>query len=232
MEHLADLIPWYAIFLLSLTLHEAAHSFVAMKLGDYTAYYGGQVTLNPLPHIQREIFGTVVVPILSFLFGGWMMGWASAPYDPDWAMRYPKRSALMAIAGPAANLFLVILAAIAIHAGIALGYFYQPDSIGFTSIVATDLGGIYSGVTKMVSIMFSLNVLLFVLNMLPFPPLDGIAALKLVIPEEMSRKYMHILMNPYLGMVGFFIIFRFFGYIYSPIHVIFINLLYWGSNYR
>ena len=56
-------VTWYVAFLFSLTLHEAAHALAAYKLGDPTAYHGGQVTLNPLPHMQREPFGTILVPL-------------------------------------------------------------------------------------------------------------------------------------------------------------------------
>ena len=70
---------WYVVFLFSTTCHEGAHALVAKLGGDPTAFYGGQVTLNPLPHIRREPLGTVVVPILSYLFSEWMIGWASAP---------------------------------------------------------------------------------------------------------------------------------------------------------
>ena len=68
---------WYLVFLFSTTCHEAAHALVAKLGGDTTAAEGGQVTLNPIPHIRRSPFGMVVVPILSFLVGGWMIGWAS-----------------------------------------------------------------------------------------------------------------------------------------------------------
>ena len=71
---------WFVVFLFSTTCHEGAHALVAKLGGDPTA--SGQVTLNPIPHIQREKFGMVVMPILSYLLGGYMMGWASAPYDP------------------------------------------------------------------------------------------------------------------------------------------------------
>ena len=81
MDFLALGLGWYVVFVFSVTCHEAAHAFAAMKLGDKTAYHGGQVTLDPTPHVRRSPFGMVVVPILSFLLGGWMIGWASAPYD-------------------------------------------------------------------------------------------------------------------------------------------------------
>lgn len=65
---------WYIVFLFSTTCHEGAHALAAKIGGDPTAFHGGQVTLNPLPHIKREPFGTVVVPILSYLLAHWMIG--------------------------------------------------------------------------------------------------------------------------------------------------------------
>jgi hypothetical protein len=84
-DTLAVGLLWYVVFLLSTTCHEAAHALVAKRGGDLTAFHGGQVTLEPWPHIRREPFGMILVPILSFLTGGWMVGWASAPYDPFWS---------------------------------------------------------------------------------------------------------------------------------------------------
>ena len=92
---------WFLAFLFSTTVHEAMHAFAAWRLGDPTAYQGGQVSLNPAPHIQREPIGMVVLPLLTSLTQGWAVGWASCPYDPIWARRYPGRSAVMAAAGPA-----------------------------------------------------------------------------------------------------------------------------------
>lgn len=73
---------WFVVFLFSTTLHEAGHAFAAYRLGDSTAYEGGQVTLNPWPHIRREPVGMILVPLITFATRGWMIGWASAPYDP------------------------------------------------------------------------------------------------------------------------------------------------------
>jgi len=126
---------WYLAFLFSTTCHEAAHALVAKWGGDLTAFEGGQVTLNPVPHIMRSPFGMVVMPILSYVLGGWMIGWASAPYDPSWQRRHPHRSAWMALAGPAANFTLMLLSAGAIRTGIALGRFIPPTSIsGFSGL--------------------------------------------------------------------------------------------------
>src|SRR5271155_4146749 len=114
-------VIWYIVFLFSTTCHEGAHSLAAKIGGDTTAFEGGQVTLNPIPHIRRSPFGMVVVPILSFALGGWMIGWASAPYDPHWQRSHPHRAAWMALAGPAANFTLMLLAAVAIRTGVAFG---------------------------------------------------------------------------------------------------------------
>ena len=114
---------WYAAFLLSLTCHEAGHALVARWGGDDTAYLSGQVTLNPWPHIRREPVGTILVPILTYFIGSsrWMMGWASAPYDPHWEDRHPRRAALMSAAGPAANFLLFAIAFLVLKMGLLYG---------------------------------------------------------------------------------------------------------------
>ena len=122
---LVDGLIWYFVFVYTTVLHEAAHAWSALRLGDDTAYRGGQVSLDPTPHIRREPFGLVIVPIVSWFLnkGQWMLGWASAPYDPDWARRYPRRSAWMAMAGPGANLLMAIGWALLLKGAVAL-----PDS--------------------------------------------------------------------------------------------------------
>ena len=90
MPNMAEGFLWYLAFLFSVVVHEASHAFAAMKLGDTTAYEGGQVTLDPLPHIKREPFGTVVIPVLTYLMGGWMFGWASAHTTPSGLGIFPS----------------------------------------------------------------------------------------------------------------------------------------------
>src|SRR6202795_1883094 len=104
-------VVWYVVFLLSTTCHEAAHAFAARLGGDPPVFHGGRAAPHPLPPTRREPFGMVVFPILSYALGGWMMGWASAPYDPLWAQRHSRRAASMSLAGPGANFALTILAA-------------------------------------------------------------------------------------------------------------------------
>src|SRR6267154_6190046 len=105
-------VIWYIVFLFSTTCHEASHSLAAKLGGDLTAFAGGQVSLNPVPHIRREPFGMVVMPLLGIFTGSGLIGWASAPYDPLWSQKHPKRSAWMSLAGPAANFAIAIVAAI------------------------------------------------------------------------------------------------------------------------
>jgi Zn-dependent protease len=169
------LLPlWYAVFLMAITFHEAAHALVAYRFGDPTAYHGGQVSLNPLPHMAREPFGTVLVPLLTYVLMGWTMGWASAPYDPDWERRNPRRAAAMAAAGPLANLLLAAVAFAALKLGLANGLWLIPDAPRFDQLVTAAMpGGAAEGLGRLLSVMLGLNLLLFVFNLIPFPPLDG-----------------------------------------------------------
>lgn len=218
-------LVWFVVFLFSTTVHEAAHALVALKLGDETAYLGGQVSLNPLPHIQREPFGTVVVPILSYLFAGWMMGWASAPYDPWWADRYPRRAAWMALAGPVSNLLLVILSGLAIRLGMAAGFLTTParGEFSFTHIVAASQPGLESLAT-MLSILFFLNLLLFAFNLLPLPPLDGAGVLPLFIPEAAAQRYQEFMRQ--WSLLGLIVAWNVFHYIFFPILRLALRILY------
>jgi len=231
METIAYGIAWYIIFLLSLTLHEAAHAFIALKLGDRTAYYAGQVSLSPVPHLRREPFGAIVIPWLSYFFAGWMIGWASAPYDPVWADRYPKRSALMSLAGPAANLFLMLLAALLIHLGIRLGFFYAPESVNFDHVTSATSPGFFQGLAAMVSILFSLNLVLFTFNLIPLPPLDGSGILPLFLNPDMNRQYQRFLSQPYMSIVGLLAAWFLFDHIFSPLFTLALNILYPGAHY-
>jgi Zn-dependent protease len=225
-------IKWYVAFVFSTAVHEAAHAWVALKLGDDTAYRGGQVTLDPTPHIRREPIGMIAAPILSYLFGGWMIGWASAPYDPLWAMRHPRHAATMALAGPVSNLLICLLAAIAIRAGIAFGYFDAPGSITFSQVVDAQTNPGYV-LASFLSIFFSLNLLLCVFNLLPLPPLDGSGVLMFFVGEESAEKFMELTHHPAVQMFGLVLAWRLFALIFSPIQLFAVNLLYLGvSHYQ
>ncbi len=216
---------WYLAFLFSTTCHEAAHALAAKWGGDLTAFEGGQVTLNPLPHIQRSPFGMVVVPILSFLLGGWMIGWASAPYDPSWQRRHPRRGAWMALAGPAANFTLMLLAAGAIRAGIALGHFAPPTFIAGYSGLAVSSSGEPTFVTTALSIFFVLNLLLGTFNLLPVPPLDGHAGIMLLMPEKTALRYLDIVHEGNYSLIGLLIAWQAYPYIFAAVFPVGLRLL-------
>jgi Zn-dependent protease len=224
---------WYVGFLLSTTCHEAAHAFAAKLGGDLTAFHGGQVSLDPIPHLRREPFGMILFPILTYATSGWMMGWASAPYDPEWSMRHPHRAAWMSLAGPGANFALAILAAIVIHIGIAASVFSQPDSANFTHMVqAATSGGAAAGAATLVSILFSLNVLLGIFNLLPLPPLDGFGAVGLLMSEERARRFegMAHRMRGY-SFIGLLIAWQVFGRLYDPLFGLSLHALYPLTSY-
>lgn len=225
-------LAWYVIFLFSTVFHEAAHAWVALKMGDPTAYQGGQVSLNPVPHIKRSPFGMILVPLFTYFTSGWMMGWASAPYNPYWAARYPRRAGWMSLAGPAANLILVLVAAFLIRIGVWYGVFDAPDTTHFTCIVESIRPGFFSAAATFLSILFSLNLLLCTFNLLPFPPLDGSGALTLLIPEESSGKYLSLIHHPQLQIFSFFLAWKIFNFVFNPIQTVALNLLYPGAGYH
>jgi len=231
MAKLADGLLWYIAFLFSTTLHEASHALAAYKLGDKTAYEGGQVTLDPIPHMRREPMGTIFVPIISFLIGGWMIGWASVPYDPRWAYDHPRSSAKMSAAGPAANLLLALLAALAIRAGMAANVFVPPETIDFTHVIDAPEGGLFTTLAAFINILFSLNLLLCIFNLLPIPPLDGSGIIPIFLSHERAQRYMELVHNPSLSFFGIFIAWNIFDYVYSPLHLAFINVLFYPYAY-
>jgi Zn-dependent protease len=219
---------WYVVFLLSITAHEGAHALVARLGGDDTAYLGGQVSLNPVPHIMREPFGTVVIPLLTFFLyhGGWMMGWASAPYDPLWEERYPKRAATMALAGPMANLSLALIALLGMKIGIFFEKLERPLEATYDNIVVPVIpgDGIAAGAGQFLSILLLLNVVLFLFNLIPLPPLDGASVLAGFFGPV--RKFNQWLRQTPLGaLFGIVIAWKLLGAIFHPFYQFVVNFL-------
>ena len=222
---------WYVVFLFSTTCHEGAHALAAKLGGDPTAFYGGQVTLNPLPHIRREPLGTVVMPILSYLLSGWMIGWASAPYDPFWQRRHPRRAAWMALAGPAANFALMLAAGVAIRVGVGLGHFRPPHAPTLTRITESTQAAGPSFEATFLSILFVLNLLLGTFNLLPVPPLDGNTGITLLMRERTALRFLDWTQHSGLGMVGLLAAWALFGRIFGYIWALALNVLYPGARY-
>jgi Zn-dependent protease len=223
-------VIWYIVFLFSTTCHEGAHALVAKIGGDPTAFHGGQVSLNPWPHIRREPFGTVVVPIISYIAAHWMIGWASAPYDPNWQQRYPRRAAWMALAGPAANFTLMLLAAIAIKLGVHFGAFRPPSSANFTHVTEATSAGAAAFAATFLSILFVLNLLLGTFNLLPVPPLDGRNVITIFMNDATALRFLSWT-NQGFGLIGLIAAWYLFDKIFTPLFTLALNLLYPGASY-
>jgi Zn-dependent protease len=157
--HIDQLIQTIALaaipVLFAITLHEAAHGYVARHFGDMTADKAGRISLNPLHHIDP--FGTIILPLLTLVMGGILFGWAKPVPVNFAALRRPKQDMLwVAIAGPASNLVMAIGWALLYKMGLLFpeNYFAGP-------------------LLGMAMIGIKINAILMVLNLLPLPPLDG-----------------------------------------------------------
>lgn len=229
MEQGIQGLVWYVVFLFSTTLHEAAHAWAALRGGDPTAYHGGQVTLDPRPHVRREPFGMVLLPLFTAVTSGWPIGYASAPYDPVWAAQHPRRAAWMSLAGPAANLLLVLVASAAIRACIALGVFEIPDSVSGGQVAAATAGGVAAAFAYLVSALFTLNLILCLFNLLPLPPLDGSGALPLLLPGRFAERVQAAMRQPVLAIAGIVLAWNLFGPLFRAAFGVALGLLYPGA---
>jgi Zn-dependent protease len=182
---------WALPVIFAITIHEAAHGYAARALGDRTAAMLGRVSLNPLRHIDPV--GTVLVPGILLLLGGFLFGWAK-PVPVDFRnLRHPRRDmALVALAGPLSN------AAMALLWGLLLKFAAPAAAAG---------EGLWIGLSNMAVAGIVINLILMVLNLLPLPPLDGGRVLTGLVPESLARWLDRI--EPY----GIFVLFGllFFG---------------------
>jgi Zn-dependent protease len=182
--NMVQLIAVWAIpVLFAITVHEVAHGWVAKKLGDPTAMMLGRLTLNPLKHI--DLIGTVAVPLALVLMGGFIFGWAK-PVPVTWAnLKNPKRDmALVALAGPGANLVMAIGWALIMKLGFMLG-----NEFSWLAWPLIYMGG--AGI--------AINGILMLLNLLPIPPLDGGRVLAGLLPGPWAWKLSRI--EPYGLMI-------------------------------
>jgi Zn-dependent protease len=176
MDDIIQKIAVYAIpVIFAITVHEAAHGYVARMFGDNTAYVLGRVTLNPVKHIDP--LGTIVIPLAMVLLTGFMFGWAK-PVPVDWgSLRKPKRDMIwVAAAGPGVNLVMAVIWALIYRtlsaAGVEESYFYYVAQAGI-----------------------AVNLVFMALNLLPIPPLDGGRIVSGLLPTRMSMTYSRI--EPY-----------------------------------
>ncbi len=185
MEELSSIqriVIWIFPVIFAITAHEYAHGWVAKRLGDTTAEQLGRLTLNPLRHIDP--IGTVVLPIVLLIAGGFVFGWAK-PVPINWMqLRNPKRDmAFVAVAGPLSNLLQAIIWALLLKLNLTLG---AMDS-NITLFIA------YS-----CSAGIMINSVLCLLNLLPIPPLDGGRILVSLLPNNLAASVSRI--EPF-GMV-------------------------------
>jgi Zn-dependent protease len=221
---------WLPAFLFSTTVHEAAHAAAALRLGDPTAYLAGRVTLSPWPHVRRSPLGMLVIPVITSLTQGWTLGWASAPYDPAWADQHPRRAALMALAGPLGNLAIALAAFALLQAGLWLGVFEPAAKLGMQHLVQSagplDVLRAVDFFAEALSVLLSLNALLFVFNLLPLPPLDGAAVVTLAFPAQAARAIRAAVMTPAMAFVGIFAAWQVFPSLVQPLIGLLVRLLH------
>lgn len=178
VDQLIQTITLAAIpILFAITLHEAAHGYVARHFGDMTAYQQGRISLNPMRHIDPV--GTVLLPLLTLVLGGVLFGWAKPVPVNFGALRNPKKDMLwVALAGPASNLAMALGWALLfkISSSFPGNYFAEP-------------------LMGMAVIGIKINVVLLVLNLLPLPPLDGGRVAVSLLPHRQAYQLSRI--EPY-----------------------------------
>jgi Zn-dependent protease len=178
-----QILIWLIPILLAITLHEAAHGYVAYRYGDDTAKKAGRITLNPFKHI--DLVGTIIVPVILMMTTNFIFGWAKpVPVDIR-KLHNPKRDmALVAIAGPLANLFMALLWMIAVKIGAEL---IKSKTIAGVPLLLMGQAGVL------------INLVLMVLNLIPIPPLDGSRIMTFLLPDPWDRRYNQ--MHPMVGIM-------------------------------
>ncbi len=193
MPDFQTLLIWVIPVLLAITLHEAAHGWMASKFGDHTARMMGRVTLNPVKHIDPV--GTIVVPLALLLMStGFIFGWAKPVPINFNALRSPKSGMIwVALAGPGANLIM------------AIGWI-------FIAILSINI----PVMLKMAGAGIFINILLAVFNLLPIPPLDGSRVISALLPNPLAYKYNQLERYGFVILIGLMFIGG-FSYIVWPI---------------
>lgn len=199
-------ITIYALpVLLAITLHEAAHAYAARRFGDNTAYMMGRMTLNPLKHIDP--IGTVLLPLLSLMLGGFIFGWAKpVPVNFGALRKTREHGRLVAAAGPASNLVMMLMWVLLLKLAIGMDTSYSEP------LELMSKAGI------------SINISLMLLNLLPILPLDGGRIVESFLPPGMAWKYSRL--EPYgMWILLALIATRTLGYILEPFYSLMLGLV-------
>ena len=195
------------ILFFSVIVHEVAHGYAALKLGDETALYSGRLTLNPVPHI--DLFGTIILPVLLILtHSPFLIGWAKpVPVNPLNFVNPRQDFAKVGAAGPLSNIVLAVLAAMLISMLKMLGMLAS-----------------LSLVVSLLKYAVFINILLAVFNLIPIPPLDGSRILAAVLPYDKAYKYERMMrMGPFLTLI---VLWVFWPFIFKIVQLLAGFLLY------
>ncbi|MEO6830288.1 MAG: site-2 protease family protein [Acidobacteriaceae bacterium] len=225
--HVVLIIFQIVVLLFAISLHEAAHGWMAWRLGDPTARMLGRVTLNPLRHIDP--FGTVLVPLLCLYAGFPLIGWAKpTPVTTRNFKNIRRDDILTTLAGPASNLLTAIVALVVLLALKA----FDPNTVltavgsaqmGAVSQIAMHSSPVLFPLTLLLYYAVLLNLVLMAFNLIPLPPLDGSHVVRHMLPYNWLRAYDSI------GMIGLILVFffggRFIGMIVSPMLGVFNHIL-------
>jgi len=173
------------ILLFSIVVHEVAHGWMALRLGDSTARDSGRLTLNPIPHIDP--IGSIAIPLLSYLsVGSVFIAWAKpVPINPANFRNYRRDDILVSIIGPVSNLIVAF--------GCAVFYVISDRSFGSLNLMENNLQReIAAFFIHMFAAGITLNIFLAVFNLIPVPPLDGSHVLSSLLPAEIGERYRQI----------------------------------------
>ena len=182
-EALALGLTQYVVLLFSLSVHESAHAWTALKQGDSTAQSLGRISLNPLVHI--DVIGTVVLPLIMIFTPVPLLGWAKpTPVDPRSFKDLRRGQIIVAGAGPVSNLLLALL----FTAGLFVAVRVLPGPLQEQPLA------------QLLSIGLQLNVLLAIFNLVPLPPLDGSHVVEWALPNGLGHRYMAAI-GPYGGLI-------------------------------
>lgn len=199
----------------AVTMHEAAHGWIASKLGDQTASIQGRVSINPARHI--DLYGTIILPVMMIILtsGHFLFGWAKPVPVAYQNLRNPRRDmALVAIAGPAANLLMALFWAMIAKLSHFIVIHPHAQEMMRSSAVFIHL-------TARFGIM--INCVLLVINLIPIPPLDGSRVITSLLPPDLARKYNRLEIYGLWIFLGlFFILYatNSIGLIYGPIYAL------------
>ena len=208
MENAIPFLFQIAVLVFSVVIHEVAHGYAALMLGDHTAEREGRLTLNPIPHI--DIFGSIILPLLLVITRShFLIGWAKpVPFNPYNLRNQKWGPAMVGAAGPAANILLAIVFGLAVR-------FIPSFAQGYASEFTFNFVGIAAAITL-------LNLVLAIFNLVPIPPLDGSKLLFAVLPHQWRG------VQYFLEQYGFFIllifIFSFSSWL-SPVILFFFRLI-------